>query len=139
MRRNLIHFALMAGVLAVTGTAAFAQNLQANIPFDFQVSGKTLPAGQYSLNRLTMYTGAGWTLRHFGGREAAMAISTSGGVPRPGTHNKPGALTFKCVGAACALQSLYAPGAVSGYAFRAEPRNVDPKVQVATIRVVRAD
>ena len=46
---TLRNIAMTIGLTAVLGTAAlFAQNAsKANIPFDFQITGKTVPAGQY--------------------------------------------------------------------------------------------
>src|SRR5262245_19371414 len=36
--------------LAVTGLASLSTQVKANIPFDFMVNGKTLPAGAYTLS-----------------------------------------------------------------------------------------
>ena len=46
---TLRNIAMTIGLTAVLGTATlFAQNAsKANIPFDFQITGKTVPAGQY--------------------------------------------------------------------------------------------
>jgi hypothetical protein len=53
--KNMITVAVLAATMLLTASA-FAQGetnqYRANIPFDFQVSGKTLPAGDYNI-RLT--------------------------------------------------------------------------------------
>lgn len=54
MKRNLVSAALAGGLFAVLATAtAYAQmpGARANIPFDFSVRGKTLPAGTYEIKR----------------------------------------------------------------------------------------
>ena len=49
MKTTLRNIAMTIGLTAVLGSASlFAETAsKANIPFDFQVSGKTVPAGQY--------------------------------------------------------------------------------------------
>jgi hypothetical protein len=49
MKTTLRNIAMTIGLTAVLGSATlFAQNeSKANIPFDFQITGKTVPAGQY--------------------------------------------------------------------------------------------
>ena len=49
MKTTLRNIAMTIGLTAVLGSASlFAQNeSKANIPFDFQITGKTMPAGQY--------------------------------------------------------------------------------------------
>jgi hypothetical protein len=49
MKTTLRTIAMTIGLTAVVGTfTLFAQNeSKANIPFDFQITGQTLPAGQY--------------------------------------------------------------------------------------------
>ena len=51
MKTTLSTIAMTIGLTAVLGTATlFAQTAsKANIPFDFQITGQTMPAGQYSV------------------------------------------------------------------------------------------
>jgi hypothetical protein len=58
MIKKVLSAALVCGVLAVvTAATASAQmpgtSLRATIPFDFNVSGKVLPAGEYVIRRIT--------------------------------------------------------------------------------------
>ena len=52
MKTTLRTIAMTIGLTAVLGTATlFAQNeSKANIPFDFQITGKTVPAGHYRVS-----------------------------------------------------------------------------------------
>src|SRR5882724_11521551 len=58
MRRQVFITALACGLIAlVVGATAYAQlpgtALRATIPFDFNVRGKVLPAGDYEIKRIT--------------------------------------------------------------------------------------
>jgi hypothetical protein len=58
MRRQVFITALACGLIAlVAGATAYAQlpgtALRATIPFDFNVRGKVLPAGDYEIKRIT--------------------------------------------------------------------------------------
>ena len=58
MRKRVFSALLTCGLLAVVATAtAYAQEpghpVRATIPFDFSVRGKTLPAGNYEIRRIT--------------------------------------------------------------------------------------
>lgn len=58
MRKKVFITALTGGLLAVLAAAtAYSQmpgtSLRATIPFDFNVRGKTLPAGEYEIKRIT--------------------------------------------------------------------------------------
>ena len=48
----IVAFLCIAGVLPVAAGAAAGERLIANIPFDFSMAGKTLPAGQYEVTEL---------------------------------------------------------------------------------------
>lgn len=52
MRKQRISYvAIIASLLLLTATSALAQSsaLKANVPFDFQINGKTMTAGEYTL------------------------------------------------------------------------------------------
>lgn len=46
---NVVVTLSMIITLAVAGFAALNRKVEANVPFDFMVNGKTLPAGQYTV------------------------------------------------------------------------------------------
>lgn len=56
MKRRVLGIAFGGTLLALMSVTAFAQlpgaPIRANIPFDFTVRGRTLPAGQYEISRI---------------------------------------------------------------------------------------
>lgn len=56
MKRRVFSITASVCVFALTAAIAFAQlpgePIRANIPFDFLVTGRTLPAGEYEISRL---------------------------------------------------------------------------------------
>ena len=58
MKRNcfrLFVLSFVAALLAAAASAGDVDRLVVNIPYDFVVSGKTLPAGTYTVQRLSDY------------------------------------------------------------------------------------
>ena len=57
MKRRVFSLAVSVCILGLMTATAFAQlpgiPVRVNIPFDFLVRGKTLPAGEYEISRLT--------------------------------------------------------------------------------------
>src|SRR4030095_8157477 len=57
MKRRVLSVALTGFALALMTVTAFAQlpgaPIRANIPFDFMVRGRTLPAGEYEILRIS--------------------------------------------------------------------------------------
>ena len=46
---GFLSISMLIGGLAVPLLAQFTMRIQANVPFEFNVGAKTLPAGEYSL------------------------------------------------------------------------------------------
>jgi hypothetical protein len=105
MKTNLLGTFIAA---ALAATSAFAQHstlLKADVPFDFTAARKTLPAGQYMVER---DSAAGLiTIRSVDGRNAAMAITTgeSSIVAR-----QTGTLVFHRYGRKYFLSEVWTPG-----------------------------
>jgi hypothetical protein len=47
------------------------------VPFDFNVAGKVLPAGEYIVRRATQNTDEGWQVLRTDGRAGAFVLTTS--------------------------------------------------------------
>src|SRR5215831_15497222 len=76
MKKQVLNAVITLSVIAALSIAGFAGldgKLEANIPFDFMVGGKKLPAGKYTVGE----GGAGATLmvRNWETRQAAAAIA----------------------------------------------------------------
>jgi hypothetical protein len=73
-------FAMLVLLGALTISSAVARSsssLVVNIPFDFQVAGKTLPAGQYVIERSTLSSAEGLSLRNVEKRQGAYVLTTA--------------------------------------------------------------
>ena len=75
-KRACIGFLAISLYVTLTATATYAQSkmVVANVPFDFQVGGKVLPAGEYTIKPITSGD-AGLLIRNAKGREGVIVLS----------------------------------------------------------------
>jgi hypothetical protein len=111
MKTTLRNIAMTIGLTAVLGSASlFAETAsKANIPFDFQVSGRTVPAGQYIVRPST--DGHLLVFLNVATGRSAMTLvqrSTSGTMEEP-------ILTFRHSGEEYRLESAWFAGVAGGY------------------------
>jgi hypothetical protein len=93
MKRNsfrLLVLSLVAALLAAAASAGDVDRLVVNIPYNFVVSGKTLPAGTYTVQRLSDYDEHPLSISCVEHRTAAIIVS---GEVEPAIHDHP-AVTF---------------------------------------------
>jgi hypothetical protein len=83
MRKQIFKAATMfVGIIAlafVSALAASAQNtrnLVVNVPFDFTVKGKTLPAGEYVISRASTSNETGLMMRRQDNNASAIVLTT---------------------------------------------------------------
>jgi hypothetical protein len=72
-RLSVLFFA--AALLAVAASAGDLDRLVVNIPYDFVVSGKTLPAGTYTVQRLSNHDEHPLSISSVEHRTAAIIVS----------------------------------------------------------------
>ncbi len=82
MKKQVLKAATMfAGIIALAFASALAANAQnprnlvVNIPFDFAVKGKTLPAGEYILSRSSTSDQTGLIMRRKDGKANAIVLT----------------------------------------------------------------
>lgn len=68
---------LLAGIVAESALARTTSSLVVEIPFDFQVAGKTLPAGRYVIERSTLFSADGLSLRHTDKKHSAYVLTST--------------------------------------------------------------
>jgi hypothetical protein len=82
--RNLLSIftalVLFAALVTVSVSARTSRSLVVNIPFDFQIAGQTLPAGQYVVERSTQASAEGLSLRSFDKNKGVFALTSSVGA-----------------------------------------------------------
>src|SRR5262245_34808520 len=114
MRKHLIRVLTMFGFLmAMTAATAFAQensSLKVNIPFDFSVANRTLPAGEYTVSERN---GAGQTIfvSNYATKTTVCAIAGSLSVKKE--TEKP-MLVFRRYGNQYFLAQVIAAGSLNG-------------------------
>lgn len=68
---------LLAALVATSASARTSRSLVVNIPFDFTVAGKLLPAGQYQLERSTQASTEGLSLRNVDGNAGVFVLTST--------------------------------------------------------------
>ena len=76
--RTLLGFALMT-VLSAAAYAQSGRRMTVHVPFDFVVAGKQMPAGDYSVRRVTKDSENALLIQSEDGRSAAMVFTNASG------------------------------------------------------------
>jgi hypothetical protein len=135
MKTTLRNIAMTIGLAAVLGSATlFAQTASsANIPFDFQITGKTIPAGEYivklaSDRRMLIF-------RNVATGNSSMTLAYA---YKSGTLQTP-ILTFRHNGERYTLESAWFAGVEGGYGppQRKSDRVDSERGMVATVRLLQ--
>ena len=94
---------LVAGLLVIfAGTLLRAQTIAFKVPFNFQISNKTFPAGQYSVSGAQDYL----TVRDASGKPVFSEIVNSVSGRKVGQN---GLIVFRCYGDRCFLSEYWDP------------------------------
>ncbi len=106
----------LLGLLAVSGLSSlYAQNVRASIPFEFQVAGQVMPAGDYVISTLAQGT---LLVKNVDGRNSVMTLANA--VRRLG-DDTPGQLQFNRYDGVYFLSKVWAPGAADGRVMPKSP------------------
>jgi hypothetical protein len=115
MRNKLINISRAAALaicaLAATQThAAALPNVSMDVPFDFVVSGKTLPAGQYVIQRANSETGIpAFVIRNTRTRTASIAVMPQ----RSNGMSDKAEVVFLCMESKCFMREMKVTGQAS--------------------------
>jgi hypothetical protein len=135
MKTTLRNIAITIGLTAVLGSASlFAQTAsKANIPFDFQMTGKTLPAGEYIVKLADNHQ-----MLVFQNVATGHSTMTLVQQTKSGTLAEP-ILTFRHNGEQYRLESAWFAGVQGGYGpLRGKSDRADTeRGMVATIRLLQ--
>jgi len=114
MKRTLLQFSRAAAlaICAFAASQAQAVNLPSasmKVPFDFVVSGKTMPAGEYTIIHTNASGGPStFILREARTRKGAYAVMSIRGGLVPASNGAH--VSFTCNSGACYLRELSLPG-----------------------------
>ncbi len=131
--------ALFAAGAVVLGTMAYGQNsvVTAEIPFAFEASGSTLPAGEYILNPLPTRDGARIVaLRSVASNRSVLAI----GTPADPYAKGGSAVLFRCDADGCVLAGLRSSEGTVTYTYgRKTARARESSMVAVPLRVSSGD
>lgn len=109
---------MLFSIIALAFTTALLSNaqsrtqrLRANVPFDFVVGDKTLPAGAYSVGSVTTTTNAAVLVRGSDSRHNAARLTQTIQANAPKTRAM---LTFRRYGSTYYLAEIWTPGSEIG-------------------------
>lgn len=131
MKTMIMALVVVVGMTAAAGAQTF-RTVEADIPFDWQVSNQTLKAGTYQFS-----TPVSGTIK-IQSDEGESVLMTIGMPSTPkGDHNA-GKLTFNRVGGQYFLSAVQSPGAFNGLTLRksSAERELSAKAAPTTIGVV---
>ena len=115
---NVSKLATFAFALASIMHAQSFTTLTANIPFKFDVSGKTLPAGEYTVTQVS--SGGAVVVSRADNKASALAIAQS--PMAPAGSQETARLVFHRYGNRCFLFQFWTPG---GYRRQLPPTNLE--------------
>jgi hypothetical protein len=119
MKKLTTKLMIAATVLVAASGAASAQTLTAQIPFEFRVGNRVMPAGTYQVGLASGMSSARlFLLRGDYSRGSAILVAQAREDPRKAWAAEGGAkLEFACAGGVCALAELW-DGSRGGPAYR---------------------
>jgi hypothetical protein len=120
MKRILHTSTMLLGSLLSAGLLAAGSF---SVPFEFEASGKTMPAGSYQVERMSATSSAFRLLNRDSGKSVLlnMPISVEG-------HQVPPKMVFRCAGGDCSVAEVWTNGVGAASAKRkpaAKPVVVD--------------
>jgi hypothetical protein len=118
MKRPFNQFFLTVGLSILGSLSLSAQShlAMAKIPFDFQVQGRTMPPGLYTVGK----AGSSSTFQVSDWHGHSLFMGTS--IQQPGDPADP-KVTFTCYGKECILSSISMPGSSVKYAL--SPKQIE--------------
>jgi hypothetical protein len=120
----------MITATAIMGVATVnAQDLKANIPFQFRANNANLPAGEYTINSVGAIGGHIYRVHNIGTRQSVLVLVRSALSSKAGEDPR---LVFVCKSEACALSQLWTADA--GYQL-STPQGI-AHMERASIRIV---
>lgn len=105
---SIIALAFMTAV--ATNAQSGSLQLRANVPFDFVVGDKTLPAGNYAVRQITQSSDGGILISSRDSRHQTIRLSNN----VQGRETKKAKLTFRRYGSTYFLAQVWASGSVEG-------------------------
>jgi hypothetical protein len=123
--KSVYKFIAVLALLSALGATSFAQSARrtvVQIPFDFVVGGKTLPAGRYRVAPLGYDSYSTWAIRGTNRNAGAIAMTTSIGG---GSAQNQSRLVFRKEGGTYFLAEVWTTADKAGRAIKQSRRSAD--------------
>jgi hypothetical protein len=107
-------FSMLSLITVISLTTVSAQSpvqLKVDVPFDFVVGEKTLPAGQYSVRSASRYLQDALLIQSADGRKSALVVTNT--ITGKTGENR-ARLIFHQYGDKCFLAQVWSPGLITG-------------------------
>ena len=120
MKRQTLPFASLCLVIGLALAPAYAQSggVQAKIPFNFTVAGKTFPAGAYTMIVVSRQV----NIRDADGRKIAMVLANEVSGKSASAN---GQIVFHCYSEHCFLSEVWSPTHENGLQLLAPRSEAD--------------
>ena len=124
----------LAGLLMLTGAAAFAQSeMKLEVPFTFHTPNATMAPGAYTIaNVYTGTTNAVFKVRNMDTKKTIL-VAAPIRVARKGPDQFSPKVEFRCAGEYCALATIYNVAAPSGQAVPVNLKNAPRGEKLASV------
>lgn len=76
MKNLIMKSTLFLGAAVLMGLGAQAQSIKVSVPFAFEANGKSLPAGEYTVNEISANAGGIYAMRNMDTRDSVLLPST---------------------------------------------------------------
>ena|ERR1700736_6694182 len=121
MKKRLVNLLGLGLLLATVSANAQSIYVKANIPFNFVVTGATLPAGTYSIRSMSL-DGRALSISAPDVKVQSMVLALPCKRLEPSTRTK---LLFHRYGDQYFLTEIWVAGRQEGHAFRKSPRETE--------------
>ena len=107
--------AALAGMLVLTGTAAFAQEMKLDVPFAFHTPNATMAPGTYLMTHVPSGTSTVvYRVRNAETGKSVLVVAPNRVSRKSGETNYAPKVDFQCAGEYCALATIYRPSNPAG-------------------------
>lgn len=137
MKYPAIRTATVAALLAFAGSAAYAQQLNADVPFGFKTpAGGYIPAGKVAVIKSQSPTPiAVYTFHHVATGKRQLVNTTEHVERTTSDGDLKATLVFRCAGETCAIAGVYQAGESLGNGVRVKLPPPPPATQISEIRI----
>jgi len=128
--------AALTGMLVLTGTAAFAQEMKLDVPFTFHTPTATMAPGTYTITHVPSGTStAVYRMRNAETRKTILVVAPNAVSRKANEKEFAPKVDFRCAGDYCALAAIYRPAQPTGSGLPVNLKNAPRGEKVAAVTI----